>query len=214
MSIRFLLITSQYYLNKYFENHPLFSFIFIIMHYFVLVYCIDFNLIYGQLQKLCDKIWKTLSGMNIFVSHCMQQKSFFLLSNGQFLILSPATYPLIFTHFLSCFSRCLLLWSLCHHHLCQCRSGGDRKPDASLPVRLQTKLHSSRLPVSSAVHHREPSLHRKPFPGGVRSQILPVQRCSAQLLFSHLHSGRKSNVRELLREDSQAGSILKIKNLT
>lgn len=103
----------------------------------------------------------------------------------------------IFTHFLSLFPRCVLLRSLCHHHLCQCRSGGDRKSDASLPICLQTKLHSSGLPVSSAVHHREPSLHRKPLPSGVCPQILPVQRCSTQLLFSHLHSGRKSISREL-----------------
>ncbi|TMS23348.1 Phospholipid phosphatase-related protein type 1, partial [Larimichthys crocea] len=94
------------------------------------------------------------------------------------------------------FSGCLLLRPLHDHHLCQRRSSGDRKPDASFPVRLQTKLHRSGLPVSAAVHHRPPSLHRKPVPDHVRPEIFPLQRRSAQLLFSHLHSGE-----ELFRDD-------------
>lgn len=87
--------------------------------------------------------------------------------------------------------RCLLFRPLYHHHLCQCRSSGDGTPDASFPISLQAKLHSSGLPLTAAVHHGAPSLQRKPIPGGVRSQILPLQRCRAQLLFSHLHSGRE-----------------------
>lgn len=87
--------------------------------------------------------------------------------------------------------RCLLFWPLYHHHLCQCRSSSDGTSDASFPNSLQAKLHSTGLPVTTAVHHRAPSLQRKPIPGGICSQILPLQRCRPQLLFSHLHSGRE-----------------------
>ncbi len=58
--------------------------------------------------------------------------------------------------------RCLRLWPVHHHHLCQCRPGGDRKPDTSLPVCLPTKLHRAGLPVHHAVHRRAPCLHREP----------------------------------------------------
>lgn len=86
--------------------------------------------------------------------------------------------------------RCLLLWPLHHHHLCQRRSSGDGTPDASFSDDVQAELHGSGLPVPAAVHQRAQSLQRQPLPGGVGSQVLPLQRRSAQLLLSHLHSGR------------------------
>lgn len=74
-------------------------------------------------------------------------------------LLTFPQFPLLYTFVLS---RCLCLWSIHHDHFRQCRPGGDRKPDASLPVCLPTKLHSIRLPVHDAVHHRAPGLHRQP----------------------------------------------------
>lgn len=86
--------------------------------------------------------------------------------------------------------RCLCLRPVHHHHLRQCRPGGDRKPDASLPVCLPTKLHSVRLPVHHAVHRRAPCLHRQPADRHVCTQILPVQGRSAQRFRCSVHSGR------------------------
>lgn len=111
-----------------------------------------------------------------------------LLTGSHFLVLPPRSFLSPFFYFLR---RCLLLRPLRHHHLCQRRTSGDRSPDSSFLNSLQAKLHSPGLPVTAAVHHRASSLHRKPIPGGVRSQVLPLQRCGAQLLFSRLHGGRK-----------------------
>lgn len=114
------------------------------------------------------------------------------LIDSHILILHSRTLPLSEIGSFSFFIyRCLLFRPLYHHHLCQCRSGSDGTPDASFPNSLQAKLHGTGLPVTAAVHHRAPSLQRKPIPGGICSQILPLQRCRAQLLFSHLHSGRE-----------------------
>lgn len=113
-----------------------------------------------------------------------------ILTQWKWLSLHNAHTP-SFSLYLSFSHRCLLLWPLHHHYLCKCWSSGYRKPDTSFPVCLQAKLHSSGLSVSTAVHRRAPSLHRTSLPCGVRTQIFPLQRCSTQLLFSHLHSGRK-----------------------
>lgn len=74
-------------------------------------------------------------------------------------LLTFPQFPLLYTLVLS---RCLCLWSIHHDHFRQCWPGSDRKPDASLPVCLPTKLHSIRLPVHDAVHHRATGLHRQP----------------------------------------------------
>lgn len=113
-------------------------------------------------------------------------RSYWLVPIFGFSPLAPSY--LLFLIFLR---RCLLLRPLRHHHLCQRRTSGDRSPDSSFLNSLQAKLHSPGLPVTAAVHHRASSLHRKPIPGGVRSQVLPLQRCGTQLLFSRLHGGRK-----------------------
>lgn len=113
-----------------------------------------------------------------------------LLTGSHFLFLPPRSLlsPFFFFFF---YTRCLLLRPLRHHHLRQRRPSGDRSPDPPFPNSLQAKLYGAGLPVTAAVHHGASSLHGQPVPGGVRSQVLPLQRCGAQLLFGRLHGGRK-----------------------
>ncbi len=85
--------------------------------------------------------------------------------------------------------RSVFLWPLYHHHLCQCRAGSDRKPDTSFLVNLPSKLHSTGLPFTAAVHHRETSVHRKPLPHHLRPQIFPLQGRSAEYVLGCLYSG-------------------------
>lgn len=87
-------------------------------------------------------------------------------------------------------SRRLHLWSVHHHHLCQRWPGGDRKPDAPLPVSLPSKLHGVGLQVPSAVHHRAPGLHRQPPGGHVCTEIFPFEGLSAQCVLCRVHCGR------------------------
>lgn len=87
-------------------------------------------------------------------------------------------------------SRRLHLWSVHHHHLCQRWPGGDRKPDAPLPVSLPSKLHGVGLQVPSAVHHRAPGLHRQPPGGHVCTEIFSFEGLSAQCVLCRVHRGR------------------------
>lgn len=85
--------------------------------------------------------------------------------------------------------RCLHIRRVYHHHLCQCWAGSDRKPDASLPVSMPTKLHSTGLPFQPTVHHRTQSLHGKPPHSSICTEILSLQRCGPQCLFCSVYSG-------------------------
>lgn len=111
-----------------------------------------------------------------FLSHTNRNTVTFQFPRVSWLAWSHSTARSIHTLYLSLSrsNRRLLLRPLHHHHLCKRWSGGDRKPDTSLPVCLQAKLHRSGMPVPAAVHHRAPGLHRKPVRGGVRTQILPL----------------------------------------
>lgn len=93
-------------------------------------------------------------------------------------------------------SRCLCLRSTDDKHLRQCRAGGDRKPDSSLPLGLQTKLHGARLPSQHAIHHRAPGLHGQPSRGPVCAEILPLQGRSAQRLLCSVQRGRLMDARQ------------------
>ncbi len=85
--------------------------------------------------------------------------------------------------------RCLHLRRVHHHHLCQCWTGSDRKPDASLPVSVPTKLHSTGLPFQPTVHHWAQSLLGKPPHSSICTEILSLQRCGPQCLFCSVYSG-------------------------
>ncbi|XP_034513701.1 phospholipid phosphatase-related protein type 2 isoform X3 [Ailuropoda melanoleuca] len=89
----------------------------------------------------------------------------------------------------------LLLRPLHHDHLRQCGAGGDRQPDAALPVGVPPQLHGPGLPTTLArqararpLRHRPGCLCRQPQPRGRCAPCLPLQGCRSLRLCGHLHS--------------------------
>lgn len=103
------------------------------------------------------------------------------------------------TPFISVLSiRRLFLRRVHHHHLCQCWTGGDRKPDASLPVSVQTQLHSTGMPFQLTVHHWAQSLHREPSHSRICTQILSLQRRGPQCVLCSVYRGERNEPRTTL----------------
>lgn len=98
---------------------------------------------------------------------------------------------IVFLCFLSAFCRRVRLRLVRHRHLCQCRSGGYRRPLTVLPVRLQAQLHWHRVPLQSPVHRPWQHLHRKPCGCGERTPILPVKGRFSERLLGCLRDGKQ-----------------------
>lgn len=114
---------------------------------------------------------------HVYKIRCLSQTLnllLFLLPYAEIEILLPNPLMLPSDSCVPLLHRRVCLRLVHHCHFCQCRPGGDGKPDASFPVRLPTKLHSVRLPVNHAVHHRAPRLHRQPLGCHVSTEILPI----------------------------------------